>query len=262
MKVKGKKIILTGAGSGIGKELTVQLLSKGATVIGLDINKENLDKLKAEINNNEKLSTYVVDISNEKSVNDFVGEILKENESIDGLINNAGIIQPFVKVDKLESDIIDKIMNVNFYGPLRLTRLILPELLKRQAAHIVNVSSMGGFFPFPGQTVYGASKAALKLFTEGLYSELLDSNVKVTVVFPGAVNTNIASNSNVSTKTDESSGTYRMLSAKKAAEAIINGMERNKFQLFVGSDSKVMNFLYKINAKAAIRFVNKKMKNM
>lgn len=261
MKVKNKNIILTGAGSGIGKELTIQLLNKGATVIALDINKENLAKLKTETNN-VRLFTHIVDVSSEESINEFKKEYTQKNLNVDGIINNAGIIQPFNNVDKLEMNIINKVMNVNFYGPLRLTKMVLPDLLKKSEAHIVNVSSMGGFFPFPGQTLYGASKAALKLFTEGLYSELLDTNVKVTIVFPGAVNTNIASNSNVNLVSNQSNSNYKMLSASKAAELIIKGIEKNKFQLFVGSDSKFMNFLYKFNAKAAIKFVNKKMKKM
>ena len=116
---------------------------------------------------------------------------------------------------------------------------------------------MGGFFPFPGQTIYGASKAALKLFTEGLYAELLDTNVKVMVVFPGAVNTNITKNSNVNMVNNNSS--YKMLSANKAATEIIKGIEKNKFQLYVGGDSKIMHFLYNLNPKFAIKMIKKQM---
>lgn len=261
MKVYDKKIIVTGAGAGIGRELVLQLLAKGAHVAALDINGENLEKLKDE-SKSDNLSIHVVDVSNDDSINKFKEEYYKRHQVIDGLINNAGIIQPFINIDKLDMDIINRVMDINFYGPLKLTKMFLPELLNREEGHIVNVSSMGGFFPFPGQTVYGASKAALKLFTEGLYSELLDTNVKVTIVFPGAIATDIAKNSKVDMEVKESSSKVKMLSAKKAAEIIINGIKKDKFQLYVGTDSKIMNFMYKRNPKSAIKFINKKMKDM
>ncbi len=262
MKVNEKKIIVTGAGAGIGKALTLQLLAKGAYVAALDINEAALKKLKEEAQNSEKLSLHVVDITNEELLNNFKVEYLNIHGVIDGLINNAGIIQPFINIDKLDYEVINRVMNINFYGPLKLTKLFLPELLNRPVGHIVNISSMGGFFPFPGQTIYGASKAALKLFTEGLYAELLKTNVRVTIVFPGAIATDIASNSNVVINTPTNTKSYKMLSASKAAQIIINGIEKDKFKLYVGSDSKIMNLMYKINDKAAIKMINKKMQDM
>ena len=87
---------------------------------------------------------------------------------------------------------IERVLDVNLQGTLNMVTAFLPLLLERPEAHIANVSSMGGFFPFPGQTVYGASKAAVKLLTEGLYAELLDSQVRVSVIMPGAVSTSIS----------------------------------------------------------------------
>ncbi len=261
MKVKDKRIILTGAGSGIGRELAIELISRGAYVAALDINEKNLEELKKEYENNERLSIYAVDVANENSLNKFKKDYFNNNSVVDGLINNAGVIQPFIHVEDLEMETIDRVMNINFYGPLKLTRLFLKEILARPEGHIVNVSSMGGFFPFPGQTIYGASKAALKLFTEGLYSELLNSNVHVTIVFPGAVSTAITANSNVASGSTDASK-YKMLPANKAAQIIIEGMEKNKFKLYVGNDSKMMNIMYKINSKGAIKLINKKMSQL
>ena len=96
---------------------------------------------------------------------------------VDALINNAGIIQPFVKVNELTMEQAKKVMDVNFYGPLALVKAFLPGLLKRPEAHILNVSSMCAYAPVPGQSVYGASKAAIKLLTEGLHSELMETQV-------------------------------------------------------------------------------------
>ncbi|HOP65668.1 MAG TPA: SDR family NAD(P)-dependent oxidoreductase [Bacilli bacterium] len=255
MKLKNKKIIVTGAGSGIGKELTKILVKKGAHVIAVDINEKSLEKLKKEVKN---VSTYIVDISNKDSLIKFKKECLAKEKEIDGLINNAGIIQPFISLNDLKEDTINRVMNINFYGPLHLIKLFLPELLTRKEAHIVNISSMGGFFPFPNQTIYGVSKAALKMLSEGLYGELINTNVKVTVVFPGAINTNIVNNSKVKLENINSYTNYKLTSASKAAKDIIKGIEKNKLQVYVGSDSKMMKVMYKLNPKKAIDYVNKK----
>jgi len=107
--------------------------------------------------------------------------VIEAHGKVDGLINCACIIQPFVKLNDLEYEAIEHVMNVNFWGLMYMTKTFLPYLMDRPSAHIVNVSSMGGFLPVPGQTVYGASKAAVKLLTEGLHSELRETSVRVTI---------------------------------------------------------------------------------
>lgn len=259
-----KKVILTGAGSGIGREIALELIKQGAYVNALDINFESLKETKKLSGESDKLSLYTVNIDDEAALNKFRDEYYKSNDTVDILINNAGIIQPFVNFSELDKASINRVMNVNFFGLINLTQLFLPELLKRPKANIVNISSMGGFFPFPGQTIYGASKAAVKLFTEGLYAELLDTNVSVTLVFPGAIATNIMQNSNVKMKSTDStkSSGMKMTSAIDAAKQILAGTEKNKFKIYVGTDSKMMNLMYKLNDKKAIRFIKKKMSQL
>lgn len=261
MKVKGKNVIVTGAASGVGKELTRQLLEKGANVAGLDINGDNLKTLEEEMNS-KRLKTYVVDVGSKESIDKFHDAYKKDYNDADIIINNAGIIQPFIPVKDLDEKTIHKIMDVNFFGPVNLIRSFMDDLLNdRSTQFIVDVSSMGGFFPFPGQTMYGASKAALKIFTEGLYAELHDTNVNVMIVLPGAMATNITQNSNVDVgDMSAENSSMKMLSAESAAEQIITGIEKDKFKLFLGSDSKFLKFLYKINSRFAIDFINKKMK--
>lgn len=261
MEVKNKKVIITGGASGIGKELTKQLLLMGAFVYAIDINKENLENLKNELKT-DNLATMVVDMAKEESILEFKDKYERTWGNVDILVNNAGIIQPFKNVDELDDGTIKKVMNVNFYGPVNLTRAFLKNLKVRKEAFIVNVSSMGGFFPFPKQTIYGASKAAIKIFTEGLYAELLDTNVHVMVVFPGAIATNITKNSQVEIKTDNETSNYKMLEADKAASLIIDGIKKNKFKLLVGSDAKFMNWFYNFNAKLAIKTIQQKMKDL
>lgn len=258
MQINKKNIIITGAASGVGKELTKQMLKKGAHVAALDINEENLEKLKQELNS-KRLKTYKVDMGNAESIKLFTEEYRKEFD-VDIIINNAGIIQPFVKVENLEDNVIDKVMKVNFFGPVNLIRYLMKDLTKdRKKQYIVNISSMGGFFPFPGQTIYGASKAALKIFTEGLYAELEKTNVKVLIVLPGAMNTNITKNSNVELNTTKEESNFKLLEPDIAAYKIIEAIENDKFKLFLGQDSKFLKLLYKINSKWAISYINKKM---
>ena len=191
MKVQNKVIIVTGGGSGMGRELVLNLLSKGARVVAIDINETTLQETLALAGvNSGSLSTFVVDITNKNSIEKLLNDAVEVFGAVDGIINNAGIIQPFIKVNELNYEAIERVMNINFYGTLYMIKTFLPHLFNRPEAHIVNISSMGGFLPVPCQTIYGASKAAVKLLTEGLHSELANTNVKVTVIFPGAVNTN------------------------------------------------------------------------
>lgn len=261
MKVENKVIIVTGAASGIGKELVLQLLQKGARVAALDQNPSKLDELVA-IARNERLATFVLDISELDDVERIVNDVYARFGVIDGLINNAGIIQPFKRVNELSYALIDKVMKVNFNGPVYLIKTILPHLLQRPEAHIVNISSMGGFLPVPGQTIYGASKAALKLLTEGLYAELINTSVHVTVVFPGAVNTNISENSGVNPIVSDQPSSMKILAADKAASIILAGMEQNKFRILVGSDSTFMDWFYRLSPLKAVKLISDKMKGL
>ncbi|MFA4996367.1 MAG: SDR family oxidoreductase [Patescibacteria group bacterium] len=266
MNLKNKTILVTGAGSGIGRELTLALLKKGAEVAAIDIREETLHETKKLAGNAEdRISVHVLNIADKSAVKALPKEIIDEHGNIDGIINNAGIIQPFVKIVDLDYEAIDKVMGVNFYGTLYITKAFLPLLLKRPEGYIVNVSSMGGFLPVPGQSVYGASKAAVKLLTEGLYAELKDTNVHVTVVFPGATKTNIATNSDIGTPKEsqnDSSKSFPMLPAEKAAEIIISAIEKNKSMVFTGKDSKFMDILYRLNPIFATNFIEKQMRSL
>ena len=130
---------------------------------------------------------------------------------------------------------------------------------------MVNVSSMGGFLPVPGQGIYGASKAAVKLFTEALYAELMGSNVHVSVVFPGAIATSISVNS--LEKSDkqpdaENAATHKTTSADVAASIIIDGIEKGKLKIFVGKDAKMMDRLYRLMPIKSINMMANMIKKM
>ena len=262
MRVENKVIAVSGGANGIGRELVLQLLRKGAAVAAIDINGKALkETISLAGDHKTRLSIHNIDITDRSMVESLPAEIIKIHGAVDGLINNAGIIQPFIPVSDLDYDKINKVMDINFYGTVNLIKAFLPIFQKRPIAHIVNISSMGGFLPVPGQSVYGASKAAVKLLTEGLHGELKDTNVKVTIVFPGGVATDIMKNSGVDMKelVDKQQGKYKMLTAKKAAELIIRGMEKDKYRLLVGNDSRFMDFYYRLAPKKAAALIANKL---
>jgi short-subunit dehydrogenase len=267
MKVHNKVIVVTGGGNGIGRELVLNLLSKNARVAAVDIDGSALQgTVELAEDKSDNLSTHVVDITDSDAVAELPEQVISKHGTVDGIINNAGIIQSFVRVKDLDYAAIERVMNVNFFGTLYVTKAFLPHLLKRPEAHIVNVSSMGGFLPVPGQSIYGASKAAVKLLTEGLRSELMETNVRVTVVFPGAIGTNIAAHSGTDLSLESVSGTrlaaIKPLEPSTAAQTVVDGMERNRYHVLVGLDSKLMDFFYRVSPKLAAALIFKLMKSL
>lgn len=267
MKVQNKVFVVTGAGGGIGGALVLELLSRGARVAAVDLKPDGLETLKDRAKDYaNSLSTHPLDITNKEAVYQLPAAVIATHGSVDGLINCAGIVQPFIRINDLDYPEIEKVMNINFYGTLYMTKAFLPNLLDNNEAHIVNISSMGGFLPVPGQSIYGASKAAVKLMTEGLRAELIDTNVRVTVVFPGATSTNITQNSGVdaprASAQDIKKISRLMLSPEKVAKIIVNGIEKNKAQIFTGKDSKLMNGLYRLRPIFATHFIAKRMSSI
>lgn len=266
MKAQNKVIVVTGGGNGMGRELVLKLLSKGASVAAVDVNASALQETTILAGDRQdRLATYTLNITDQRAVEALPARIVERFGTVDGLINNAGIVQPFVRLNDLKFDAIDRVLDVNFYGTLYMIKAFLPYLLKRPVGHVVNVSSMGGFLPVPGQTVYGASKAAVKLLTEGLYAELLNTNVKVTLVYPGAIGTNIAANSGVGinvSAADEKSSTAKTLAPDKAAQVIVDAMEQDRYSVLVGSDARFMDLIYRLNPKRAAGFIYQQMKSL
>lgn len=267
MRVQGKTIVVTGGGNGIGRELVLLLLAKGAQVAAVDISEAALQEtMSLAESKKDNLSLHVVNITDREAVSALPEQVIAKHGAVDGIINNAGIIQPFVRVTDLDYPMIERVMNVDFYGTLYMTKAFLPHLLARPEAHIANVSSMGGFLPVPGQTIYGAAKAAVKLFTEGLHSELLNTNVRVTIIFPGAIGTNIAVNSGVgnSLNIDEQMAgrSIKMTAPDKAAQIIVDGIERNRYRIMVGSDARMMDLLYRLNPERAAKLIFNQMKSL
>ena len=263
MKAQDKVWVVTGGGSGIGQQLVLQLLERGARVAAVDRNPEGLEETARIALAEERLSSHVVDITDRVATEALVDEVIAAHGTVDGLVNNAGIIQPFVNFSDLSYDEINRLLQVNLMGAIYMVKSFLPTLLGRPEAHIANVSSMGGFFPFPQQTMYGATKAAVKLLTEGLYAELLDTQVHVSVIMPGPVDTAISANSGVLAPTGADAGSRMpVLSPSDAARDAINGLEQDRLHIYLGPIARWSNIAIRIAPRKAIVFVRNQMTKM
>ena len=264
MEAHGAVFVVTGAGNGIGREVTLDLLARGASVAGLDINKEWLSETSELAGANAaNLTTFAVDITNRKAVMALPAKVTKALGEVDGLINVAGIIQPFVRIAELDFEHIDRVVNVNLHGPLNLIKAFLPGLLTRPSAHLANVSSMGSYAPVPGQTLYGATKAGINLLSEGLRSELRATNVAVTVIYPGAIGTNIAGNSGLDMSGAEEGAAERtVVAAKDAGRMIVEGVLAKKKRVVIGQDAKFLWHLNHLSPDLASNTIYKNMKDL
>jgi NAD(P)-dependent dehydrogenase (short-subunit alcohol dehydrogenase family) len=263
VQIADKVFVVTGGGNGMGREVALQLIARGASVAAVDLNEAGLAETAKLAAAGKRLTTHAVNVSDRKAVLALPAAVIKAHGQVDGVFNVAGIIQPFVKIQDLDFEIIERVMNVNFWGVLNVSKAFLPELLKRPEAGLLNVSSMGGFLPVPGQAAYGASKAAVKLLTEALFAELQGTNITVTVVFPGGVGTNITQNSGVEIPNLEEltkGKTPKTTTPADAGRQIIEGMEKGRFRVLIGGDAKFMDRFSRLNPKRATLLIANQMK--
>lgn len=268
MQITDKVFVVTGGGNGIGREVVLGLLARGARVAALDLRQSSLEETASLATVPEgRLSLHTVDVSSQDEVTRAFAEVISAHGHIDGLLNVAGIIQQFIPLLDLDIAEIEKVMGVNFWGVVYTTKAALPHLVTRPEGCVINVASMGGFIPVPGQSAYGASKAAVKLLTEGLYAELRDTDIAVTVVFPGAIGTDITKNSGVSTpgssdRASKGGSSFSMTSARDAAAQIIEAVEKGPYRITIGKDAAMLDRLSRLAPQRATEMIAKKMASL
>ena len=266
MQIKNNVFVVTGGGNGMGREVVLGLIARGARVAAVDLNQAGLDETAALAAAGDRLTTHAVNVSDRKAVLALPAAVKKAHGQVDGVLNVAGIIQPFVKIEELGFDVIERVMNVNFWGVVNMSKAFLPHLLARPESGLLNVSSMGGFLPVPGQAAYGASKAAVKLFTEALFAETQGTSLAVTVIFPGGVGTNITSNSGVDmSKMAAAAGDGKQRKTTSPADAgrqIIEAMEKGSFRATIGSDARFMDRFARFSPRRATLLIANQMKSL
>lgn len=192
MSIKGKTIIITGASSGIGEATAKKLSKEGANVVLSARREDRLNSLKDEIVKNGGMVLVVpADVTKKEDFKKVVSSTLEEFGSIDGIINNAGLM-PLSYVKNLHTDEWDKMIDVNIKGVTNGVSAVLPTMMEQKSGNIINISSSAAHKYYPGGAVYCATKAAVKMFTEGLRAELAPHyGINVTSIDPGFVSTEL-----------------------------------------------------------------------
>ncbi|HLU30745.1 MAG TPA: SDR family oxidoreductase [Acidimicrobiia bacterium] len=263
MKVANKVIVVTGGANGIGRQVVLEALRRGARVAAVDISRPGLDETAGLAAAGDRLATFVADITDREAIEALPAQVTESLGAPDGVVNVAGIIQPFVVMKDLDYDSIERVVNINLWGTIHVVKAFLPGLVERPVAHLANVSSMGGFLPVPGQTIYGATKAAVKLMSEGLYAELLETTVGVSVIMPGAVATEITAISGVTMEAASAEGSsHSTTSAEEAGRIILDGIEDDQLYIHVGRDSKMMSIFKRVAPKRATHLIQRQMKDL
>lgn len=191
MELAGSVVIVTGASSGIGAALAPQLAAKGATVAIMARREERLREVVAQCQDHTPDSHYwAVDLGDVDTAERVALEVWERYGRVDGLVNNAAIPArvPFTQLTRAR---VDEAMRVNFASPMAMTLALLPRMLERNTGLIVNVSSMGGRIPIENESAYNASKFALAGWSEAAYLDLWGTGVRVKLILPGPIDTEI-----------------------------------------------------------------------
>lgn len=262
MQIPGRVFVVTGAGNGMGRQVALGLARRGARIAAVDRDEEALSRTAELIRaGRAQVSTHIVDITDRDAVAALPSEVIKTHDAVDGLVNIAGVIHRFAPFNELDAADADRIMAVNFTGTVNMCRAFLPTLLTRPEANLTNMSSLAALLPFATQTLYGASKGAVKLFSEGLYAELCDTNLHVVTVFPGNVDTNLTGNSGVE-MLDAGGRKVRSTTPEVAGAKIVDGIIRDRFRVIIGSDARFLDTMARFSTKRATRFVAKQIKSV
>jgi NAD(P)-dependent dehydrogenase (short-subunit alcohol dehydrogenase family) len=238
-------VVVTGAGSGMGRCLAEQLAQKGAALALADVDEKGLTETAGLLGaTRNKVTRHIVDVAEEAQVRRFAEEVLAQHGRTTILFNNAGValLGNFEEISLAD---FRWLMDINFWGVVYGTAYFLPLLKKEKRAHIVNTSSLLGLFGAAGQSAYCASKFAVRGFTESLHHELQHSNVGVTCVHPGFVRTAIAAKAKQGARAGaklraESLARFEKVARTApdaAAAKILRGVERGAMRVLIGADA-------------------------
>ena len=266
--IRGSAVALTGAASGIGRALALELAARGADLALADRDEAGLQAVAAEIAKSgssksgsnkagsRKVSVHRVDVAEASEIEAFAQNAVAAHPGLNIVINNAGValLGQFTEIDQAQ---MEWLFNINFWGVVRSTRAFLPHLSQRGEAHIVNLSSIFGIIAPPGQSAYAAAKFAVRGFSESLRHELAmaKSPIKLSVVHPGGVATNIARNSRTGVGMTDNARRAQSIerfdavaktTPTAAALRIIAGIEKNAPRILIGNDARFMDLLQRL----------------
>ncbi|UOY03946.1 SDR family NAD(P)-dependent oxidoreductase [Blastococcus sp. PRF04-17] len=252
----GGTAVVTGAASGIGEALAVQLAARGSNLVLVDRDKDRLgdvaDRLRAA-HPGLGLATHVADLSDDAATDALAATLAAEHPETTLLVNNAGVALGG-RLDQVTLEDFDWVMSVNFRSVVRLTHAFVPVLKSHPGSHVVNVSSVFGIFAPAGQAAYAASKFAVRGFSEAVRHELAEDRVGVTVVHPGGIRTRIAESARVGSGVSREEYEQGQRQFKKllsippedAAAQIMTAIEKRRPRLLIGWSARVPDVLVRL----------------
>lgn len=253
--IAGAAAAVTGAASGIGRALALELAGRGCDLALADRDEAGLQAVAAEIarGGRRKVTVHRVDVGISEEIAQFAGDATSAHPGLNIIVNNAGVtlLGQFSEVDQSQ---MDWLMNINFWGVVHGTRAFLPHLSRQREAHIVNLSSIFGIIAPPGQTAYCAAKFAVRGFSESLRHELQIANspVRLSVVHPGGIATNIVRNARTGSGMTDNARRAQSIelfdavaktTPAAAALRIVEGIEKNQPRILIGNDARFMDLL-------------------
>lgn len=262
MQFKGKKVLITGASSGIGEAIARHFASKGSYLLLSGRNQKELERVKNECSQAEGVDIYTMDLGDHDEIFSRAKEILSQHGQIDILINNAGISQRALAKD-LPFEFDKKIIDVDLLGTIALTKAILPGMLQRKSGSIVTITSLMGKFATPLRSSYAAAKHGLHGFFDALRAEVSDEGVQVILVCPGFIKTNVSINAlgpDGKQQGTMDAATGNGLEPSVVAEAIENAILKDLEEINVAGAKEMFGLYMKRFAPGMLSKMVKKMK--
>lgn len=241
-----KTVVISGASGGLGFNIAKKLIfDYNCNVIGIGRNKEkmfsNVETLKDK---KDKFSCYFFDVSMKDNWINFYNELVEKNIKIDVLINNAGFMLPFKTFEKCTDEEIEEIINTNFISYVNSTKILLPLIKKSPTPSVINISSSAGLCAVVGESMYCATKYAVRGFTETLIEDY-KKKIYVAGVYPGFIKTDILNRMSVSDKNNKAI-LKMMMPIDKATNIIVKKISKKKKRIVLGFDGKSMGFFARL----------------
>lgn len=253
-EISGRVAAITGAGSGIGQSLALQLARRGCILALSDRNPEGLANTRQKVEElGGSCSVYELDVADRDAVGDWARTVVEIHGGVHLLFNNAGVTL-IDSVDNMAYEDFEWLMNINFWGVVHGCKAFLPYLKQQDEAHIVNISSLFGLISSPLQSAYSSAKFAVRGFSESLKMELASTGVGVSCVHPGGIKTGIAQGARFrSTELGMDKEKFASMfdnaaktTAEEAAAEIILAVEKNRRRVLVGRDAKIADLVARL----------------
>ena len=228
-----KVVVITGAGSGMGRAYAIAFAKQGARLALNDYDQAALDETQAILNQQSVIYAEAFDVSDKLAMQSFADNVQSTFGNAHVVINNAGIEGDAKPVFELEDNSFERLMQVNYFGVVNGTKAFLPQLVANEQGAIVNVSSIFGLVGTPNHADYCAAKFAVRGFTESLMAEFQNSPIQIHCVHPGGIDTNIARSAGSQDFADK----YLTTPPEKIARHVIKCIQKNKPKIVYGKDS-------------------------